>query len=122
MSNYNFHRDFWEEAVAMLPEKYKVPEEWRTATIDGKKVVGMVSDKMKECEDEQWTIKINGKEVVVRELFKKTLGWLNNWAVIGDIAVQYPPGYATLPWAGFRFLLKVKHSRCFLFTSFIARG
>lgn len=36
----------------------------------------------------------------------KILEWINKFKV-GDIIVQYDPGYSALPWAAFRFLLKV---------------
>ena len=121
IANHNFYRNFWEDAVDKLPKEYKVPEEWLTG-IKGENVVDMVKAKVKECEDKQWKIKINGREVVMHEVFGKTLGWVEKLADVGDAAIQYAPGYAALPWAGFRFLLKVKHSRCFLFTSFMARG
>jgi hypothetical protein len=120
ISNHKFKRDFWKEAVDMLPNE-KVPEEWLTGG-NGDDVVGLVKAKVKECQDKQWKIEINGEEVVMREVFKKTLGWVEKLAVVGDAVIEHAPSYAALPWAGFRFLLKVKHSHCFLFTSFIAHG
>jgi hypothetical protein len=116
MPDHNLNRDFWGEAVAMLPKEYKFPEEWRAATIDRESVVGMVKAKMEECEDEQWKIKINGEVVTVREIFGKTLDWIQKLPAVGDAAVQYDPAHAALPWAGFRFLLQVRHFRRFLFT------
>ncbi|KAI5790570.1 hypothetical protein FPQ18DRAFT_277531, partial [Pyronema domesticum] len=37
----------------------------------------------------------------------KLLGWMDRFKEIGDIIVQFDPVHAALPWAGFRFLLKV---------------
>ena len=65
MSNHNFYRDFWKDAVDMLPKEYKVPEEWRTATIDRENVIQMVKAKMEECKDKQWKVKINGKDMAL---------------------------------------------------------
>jgi len=70
----------------------------------------MVKARMKECEDEQWKVKINGKTVVVREVFGKMLDWVQKFAAVGNAAVQYDPVNAALPWAGFRFLLQVSMS------------
>jgi hypothetical protein len=110
VANHNFYRNFWKEAVATLPKEYKVPEEWQTDAIDRENVVGMVKAKMEECKDRQWKVEINGKEVVVREVFGKILDWVQKFAAVGDAAVQYDPVNAALPWAGFRFLLQVSTS------------
>jgi hypothetical protein len=107
MSNRNLNRDFWGEAIEVLPKGYKLPKEWRAAKIDRESIVRMVNAKMEECEDRRWKIVINDKEVIVREVFGKTLDWIQKFAAIGDVAVQYDPINAALPWAGFRFLLQV---------------
>ena len=53
----------------------------------------------------QWKIKWGGKEINVREKAEKLVGWIAKFKEIGDIAVQYDPGHAALPWAGVRFIL-----------------
>jgi hypothetical protein len=93
----------------MLAQEYKVPEEWRTTTSDRENAIGMVNAKMEECKDKQWKIRVNGEKVAMRDLFKKTLDWVQKFAAVGDTAVQYDPVNAALPWAGFRFLLQVRH-------------
>jgi len=118
MSNHNFYRNFWKDAVDTLPKEYKVPEEWRTGTIDKENIVGMVNAKMEECKDMQWKIRVNGEKIVVRDLFKKTLEWIQKFAAVGDTAVQYDPVNAALPWAAFRFLLQVKRLSLFPFYLF----
>ena len=57
-----------------------------------------------------WKIEFKGEEIVMRDVGMKILRWLDRFKAIGDIIVQYDPGHAALPWAGFRFLLKVKLS------------
>jgi len=57
-----------------------------------------------------WKIQLKGEEIVMRDVGMKILRWLDRFKQIGDIIVQYDPGHAALPWAGFRFLLKVKLS------------
>ncbi|KAI5810371.1 hypothetical protein BZA77DRAFT_172525 [Pyronema omphalodes] len=37
----------------------------------------------------------------------KLLNWIDKFKEIGDIVVQYDPAHAALPWAAFRFLLKI---------------
>lgn len=54
-----------------------------------------------------WKIRFKGEEIVMRDVGMKILRWVNRFKEIGDIIVQYDPGHSALPWAGFRFLLKV---------------
>lgn len=64
----------------------------------------------KECIDKQWTVPRGrkGNAVVLRDVFTKIAVWINKFMAVGDIAVQYDPGHAALPWALIRFLLKVR--------------
>jgi hypothetical protein len=101
-------RNFWREAVEMLPKGYKVPKEWETIKFDEGEIVAIVNAKMEECTGDQWKFKIRGKEVVVRDLFEKTLGWVQKFAAVGDTAAQFDPVNAALPWAAFRLILQVK--------------
>jgi len=54
-----------------------------------------------------WKFQFKGEEVVMRDIGMKILHWIDRFKQIGDIIVQHDPGHAALPWAGFRFLLKV---------------
>jgi hypothetical protein len=94
----------------MLGEEYKVPTDWQKPEVDTVAIVDMVNKKADECEKKQWKIKFWGKEVGVRHVFEKILGWVQTFAAIGDTIVQYDPVHAALPWAGFRFLLQVSTS------------
>jgi len=57
--------------------------------------------------DRAWTIKWRGDDIVLRDVAMKIVQWVDKFKQIGDIAVQYDPGHAALPWAVFRFLLQV---------------
>ena len=55
-----------------------------------------------------WKIKLReGEVVVLQDVGMKILRWVDKFKQIGDIIIQYDPGHAALPWAGFRFLLQV---------------
>jgi hypothetical protein len=54
-----------------------------------------------------WKIAVMGKDVVLRDIGMRILKWVDKFKDIGDIAVQYDPGHAALPWVLFRFLLQV---------------
>ncbi|KAF8247663.1 hypothetical protein K440DRAFT_289711, partial [Wilcoxina mikolae CBS 423.85] len=53
-----------------------------------------------------WTYSWKGETIVLRDVADKILAWVTKFQQIGDIAVQYDPTHAALPWAAFRFVLQ----------------
>jgi hypothetical protein len=45
--------------------------------------------------------------IIIRDQLEKVVVWLEKFKAIGDIAVNFDPIHAALPWAGVRFLLLV---------------
>jgi len=71
-------------------------------------VLNMVNVKKDQCIRSRWKYKNrNGEDVVLRDLIEKMAKWVNKFKEVGDVAVQYDPAHAALPWAGVRFLLQV---------------
>ncbi|KAF8417707.1 hypothetical protein EV426DRAFT_356485 [Tirmania nivea] len=66
-----------------------------------------VQDIVNKKKGKEWKIKFLGDDIVLRHVGLKILQWVNKFKEIGDIIVQFDPGHAALPWAGFRFLLKI---------------
>jgi hypothetical protein len=68
-----------------------------------------IVDKRDECVKKQWVLYTNknGEKIMVREIFNRMSDWINKFKEVGDMAVQYDPGHATLPWAAVRFFLQV---------------
>jgi hypothetical protein len=64
---------------------------------------------MDECVKKQWVLYTNknGEKIMVREIFNRMSGWINRFKEVGDVAIQYDPGHAALPWAAVRFFLQV---------------
>jgi hypothetical protein len=48
--------------------------------------------------------------VIFRDILAKIIKWIDLFKQIGDVAVQYDPAHAALPWAGVRFILQVGKS------------
>ena len=46
-------------------------------------------------------------------MLEKIIRWVDTFKQIGDVAVQYDPAHAALPWAGIRFLLQVRQVALF---------
>ena len=100
----------WDQAVQRVPLPERIAIDF--TNLDKLSLMKDVKDravKAKElCEDKQWRVTIwNGKEIVLRDIAGKLIGLIDNFAKIGDIAVQYNPTPSSLPWAGFRLLLQV---------------
>jgi hypothetical protein len=55
----------------------------------------------------RWKATIGGKEVILRDVLAKIIRWVDHFKAVGDIAVQFNSGAASLPWAAVRFLLQV---------------
>lgn len=65
-----------------------------------------------ECLKKRWRYtRRNGETVIFADLFRKIVKWIDLFKQIGDVAVQYDPVHAALPWAGVRFLLQVRGSK-----------
>ena len=54
-----------------------------------------------------WKFQFKEEKIVMKDIGMKILHWIDRFKQIGDIIAQFDPGHAVLPWAGFRFLLKV---------------
>lgn len=73
-----------------------------------KDVLHLVEEKKKSCVESGWKIKKrNGESVLIRDVVDKIAKWVQNFKDFGDIASQYDPAHAALPWAAVRFFLQV---------------
>jgi len=61
----------------------------------------------KEKEGKEWKITFGEDKIVMKDIAMKVLHWVHKFREIGDIIIQFDPVHAALPWAAFRFLLKV---------------
>ncbi|KAJ5105004.1 hypothetical protein NUU61_002351 [Penicillium alfredii] len=67
-------------------------------------VTNSVEEKQKECEGKFWKAKIGGKEIVFREYTEQIVGWVEK---AGDIAINFAPPQAGLPWDLVKSLMKI---------------
>ena len=75
-----------------------------------------VNQKKREFFQQQRSVNIGGRKVVLRDIFAKVAVWIQKFVDVGDAVVSYDPGHAALPWAGVRLLLKV---RLLIFSRFV---
>ncbi|KAL8707961.1 MAG: hypothetical protein Q9220_007104 [cf. Caloplaca sp. 1 TL-2023] len=91
----------WDKALASLYDEDKLfadskSLDKRTFLLETTKVI---EEKQQQCADKQWKIKRNGKSIPIRDVFGRMVSWINKFREVGDIAVQYDPAHAALPWA-----------------------
>ncbi|KAI4199301.1 MAG: hypothetical protein LQ350_004683 [Teloschistes chrysophthalmus] len=100
----------WDRAVASLSSEDQQAIDFSRA--DKPAILSDVlqaAEEMKQlCMQKRWKYKKkNGEVVIVRDLCEKLIKWVNKFKEIGDVAVQYEPTHAALPWAAVRFLLQL---------------
>lgn len=97
----------WEKAFASLKDEDKPsadPQKLdkRNFLLD---LTNVIEDKRQECVDREWRLDRSNGAVSVREVFGKMVAWINKFKEVGDIAIQYDPVHAALPWAAVRLVL-----------------
>ena len=91
----------WEKALASLNDEEKpFADPWkvdkRTFLLD---LTKEIEEKRQICVDREWKLNRSERAVSIREIFGKMVSWINKFKEVGDIAVQYDPLHAALPWA-----------------------
>ncbi|KAE9380762.1 hypothetical protein N431DRAFT_477640 [Stipitochalara longipes BDJ] len=71
-----------------------------------KELLGLTTKVEKECKAKSFKFRFRDKEIILRDVVGKTVFWLNKFKDVGDIAMNFDPVHASLPWAGVRFLLQ----------------
>ena len=102
--------DLWNQAYNELPSEYKQDLE-RVSNTDGGKpekldaLLELAMEAKKKNIARQWKLKLGSKEINVRDKLEKLVGWIERFKEVVNIAVQFDPVHAALPWAGVRFIL-----------------
>ncbi len=67
----------------------------------------LVVQQRDECQKGRWRFRFRERDIIVRDEVAKVLAWLDKFKQVGDMAVNFDPHHAALPWAGVRLLLEV---------------
>ncbi|KAK6496050.1 hypothetical protein TWF481_002075 [Arthrobotrys musiformis] len=109
--------DLWAEAINRLPEDEQ--NLFKQANLQSNPGVSVVSTFTKQIEDlrdskksKEWKIQWGPHKIILRDIAEKILVWLKTFKEVGDIAIQYDPVHAALPWAAVRFILQMAVSNC----------
>ena len=98
----------WEKAFASLKDEDKPstdPQQLNKRDFL-QDLTRVIEDKRQNCVDREWKLNRSGGTVSARELFGKMVAWVNKFKQVGDIAIQYDPLHAALPWAAVRLVLQ----------------
>ena len=102
-------RQLWSEAAKLArgPGTSDTDQELIGSHVSIDEVYAAVRNKLDECIQKRWRYtKANGEKVVLWDLLDKTIKWIDKFKAVGDVAIQYDPGHAALPWAVIRFMLQ----------------
>lgn len=105
-------KDLWEIALKQLPpakqEKLKSLglDKLNSGSVESEieDLVGLVNQKQAECEKKFWRVSIGDNDIVLRNYTTKIVGWLEK---AGDIAIQFAPPQASMPWSVIKSLMQV---------------
>lgn len=107
-------KDLWVEALNSLPESKQEAlkkmgfnqSSAQSGSVESsiEDLVGVVNQRQEECENKFWKVKFNGEEIVLRNYTNNIVDWLGK---AGDIAVQFAPPQAAIPWSVIKSVMQV---------------
>ena len=108
-------RDLWSDALQTLSQDEQqaiqniqpVHATQRPFSARIEELVSITRVKQDQCEKRSYKFHFQGKEIILRDVAEKIVFWLDRFKTVGDIAVNFDPVHASLPWSGVRFLLQV---------------
>ena len=114
----SLRKDLWQEALEML-SKEMLHEIKKMGVGEPQSVSHQIDDlvkiaktKQEECEKKFWRFHVGDHEIIIRDYAVKIVSWLQKTE---DIAIQFAPPQASLPWAAIKVVMQVRLS--FLFCS-----
>jgi len=102
----------WQKALDRLDPDLRTALASQAVNTNKSDIVSAIlreADKRRQdCIRRQWTFTApGGRVIVVRDVLEKVVSWVNRYKAVGDLASQFDPVNASLPWAAFRYLLEV---------------
>ena len=103
-------KDLWANALSELSEEDRSTiSSGKESKVDSiQRLLEAAKGKKQQYEARKWVFQFNGKSIVLSDIAAKIVVWVNKFKEVGDVAVNFDPVHAALPWAGFRFLLQVR--------------
>ncbi|KAK7545345.1 ankyrin repeat-containing domain protein [Phyllosticta citricarpa] len=100
----------WDQSIAKLSADEQ--RMFRCGSASQKEILNEIVAKVEKQQDRclrrRWIAKdFKGRDIVIRDVCAKLISSVKSFLLVVDIAVQYDPTHAALPWAGIRFLLQL---------------
>ena len=107
-------KDLWEVALQQLPQSKQRKlkslglDKLNSGAVESEidDLIGVVNKKQEECEKKFWHVSVGENDFVLRNYTTKIVGWLEK---AGDIAIQFAPPQASLPWSVVKSMMKVSN-------------
>jgi hypothetical protein len=107
-------RDLWREAFEKLPKGTQ--QEIGIRDFDQKsqrdhiyELLEVARARQKECENKFWKFRVGVHEIVIRDYAVRIVDCLQK---VGDIAIQFAPPQASVPWSIVKIVLQVCYLLC----------
>jgi hypothetical protein len=102
-------RDLWAEALKTLPKEDQAAFQAHSDSDLGilQHLCAIAEQKRDDCEKRGWNFKLNGRQIILRDLAQKIIVWIDKFKEVGDVVANFDPAHVALPWAGVRFLFQV---------------
>jgi hypothetical protein len=100
---------YWKKAYESLDDGVRASINLaKTSKIDILAAVLKAADQKREiCIHKQWKVKLpKGEVIIIRDVVEKIAKWVKLFVSVGDVAINYDPMTAALPWAAVRFILQ----------------
>lgn len=69
-------------------------------------ILKAVNARKAECVKRRWRVKMNGRDIIIRDVLDKISSWISKFLVIGDTLIQIDPVHAAAPWAALRLVMQ----------------
>ncbi|KAI0852291.1 putative ankyrin repeat-containing protein [Daldinia vernicosa] len=109
-SKPKLHHHTWTLAIEQLRkqedylELYDLSKQDPLTTLTD--VLKATNEKKDECIKKRWKVTLKGRTIILRDVLEKIAVWVDKFLMFGDIAIQYDPVSAALPWAAVRLIMK----------------
>jgi ankyrin repeat domain-containing protein 50 len=103
-------RDLWAEALKTLSKEDQAAFQAHSDSDLSilQHLYAIAEQKRDDCEKRGWKFKVNGRQIILRDLAQKIIVWIDKFKEVGDVVANFDPAHVALPWAGVRFLFQVR--------------
>jgi hypothetical protein len=86
-------RDLWADALKALSNKDQIAFQAHSDSDLGilERLCALAEQKQDDCGKRGWKFKVNGRQIILRDLAQKIIVWVDIFKEIGDVAANFDP-------------------------------